>query len=113
MDYKILNLKQDAPTVDQAMALFQINLETYMLEGVKVIKVIHGYGSHGVGGGICSTLRKTLAVMKKNGQIKDYLLGIEWDMSNPKCIKLLTHLKDCYSDEDLGKMNPGITIVVL
>ena len=113
MDYKILNLKQDAPTIEQAMALFQINLEAYILEGVKVIKVIHGYGSHGVGGGICTELRKMLSVMKKDGKIHNYLPGLEWDISNPKCMKLLTRLKDCFNDEDLGKMNPGITIVEL
>ena len=113
MDYKVLNLKEYSPSIEQAIALFEINLESCRLEGVKVVKVIHGYGSHGVGGGICSTLRENLKTMKKNGQIKDYLLGTEWDISNPKCLKIFTKLKDCYNDEDVGRGNPGITIVVL
>ena len=41
------------------------------------------------------------------------LLGNEWDLSNKKCFDLLENLKDCYKDEDLNKLNPGITIVVL
>ena len=113
MDYRIINLKEHSPTVEQALAIFQINLDACRLEGVKVIKIIHGYGSHGVGGGICSSLRNKLKTMKKNGEIKDYLIGIEWDISNERCIRLLENLKDCYGDEDLGKQNPGITIVIL
>ena len=113
MDYKVLNLKEYSPSVEQAIALFSINLNAYKLEGVKVVKVIHGYGSHGIGGGICTSLRNTLKEMKKNGQIKDYLLGAEWNISNPKCLKIFTKLKDCYNDEDAGRDNPGITIVVL
>ena len=113
MDYKILNLKDNSPTVEQAIATFEINLSAYKLEGVKVLKVIHGYGSHGVGGAICYSLRKKLLELKKKKQIKDYLLGQQWDMSNSKCIDLLTNLKDCYQDEDLGHSNPGITIIIL
>ena len=113
MDYKILNLKQDAPSIEQALAIFQINLNVAKLEGVKVMKIIHGYGSHGVGGGICLELRKMLRSMKRSKEIKDYMLGNEWDIARPKCLKLLGNLNDCYDDEDLGKMNPGITIVVL
>ena len=113
MDYKIINLKENSPTVEQAIAIFEINITACKLEGVKVLKVIHGYGSHGVGGTICCSLRKKLAQLKKSKLIRDFLLGQEWDMSNEKCINILTNLKDCYLDEDLGKSNPGITIVIL
>ncbi len=113
MDYKVLNLKENSPTIEQALAIFEINVSAYKLEGVKVVKVIHGYGSHGVGGDICLQLRRLLRSMKKGKKIKDFLLGNEWDMSNEKCINILTELKDCYNDEDLGNSNPGITIVVL
>ena len=113
MDYKILNIKEDSPTVEQAMAILEINIAAYKLEGVKVVKVIHGYGSHGTGGNICNALRNNLFSMKKNKKIKDYLFGNDWDMSNKKCLDILTNLKDCYNDEDLGKSNPGITIIVL
>lgn len=113
MDYKVLNLKQYSPSTEQAMAIFQINMESYKLEGVRAVKIIHGYGSHGVGGEICKTLRNTLKTLKKNRKIKDYLLGSEWDLASPKCMRILLELKDCYDDEDLGKRNPGITIVIL
>ena len=113
MDYKILNLKENSPTVEQALAIMEIEINSCKAEGVKVIKIIHGYGSHGVGGIICYNVRKKLLQLKKQKVIKDFMLGQEWDMSNAKCIEILTDLKDCFGDEDLGHSNPGITIVVL
>ena len=113
MDYKIVNLKENAPSVDEAIANFKIELEICKKEGVKVIKFVHGYGSHGVGGVICMNIRKLCLSLKKQKVIKDFLLGNEWDISCEKCFNILTNLKDCYNDEDLNHQNPGITIVVL
>lgn len=113
MDFKILNLKENSPSVEEAMAILSINLEISKLEGVKVIKVIHGYGSHGMGGLICFEVRKYLRQLKKQKKIKDLLFGNDWSISNSKCIEILTNLKDCYKDEDLNNSNPGITIIIL
>lgn len=113
MDYKILNLKENSPSTDEALAIFEIELEKCKLENVKVLKVLHGYGSHGVGGNICKNLRALCFRLKKEKRIKDFLFGNDWDISNEKCFQILTKLNDCYSDQDLGHSNPGITIIVL
>lgn len=113
MDYKVLNLKENSPTVDEAIANFLIELEVCTLEGVKVLKVVHGYGSHGKGGDICRELRKVCFNLKKQRKIQDFMFGNDWDMSNEKCFNILTNLKGHFNDEDLNHSNPGITIVVL
>ncbi len=113
MDYKVINLKINSPSVDEAIANLDIEIDICKLSNVKVLKVIHGYGSHGTGGAICIAVRKFLKTLIKQKKIKDMLLGNEWDLSNKKCFDLLENLKDCYKDEDLNKLNPGITIVVL
>ena len=113
MDYKQLNLKEDSPTVELALAMFEIELERCKLEGVKVIKVLHGYGSHGKGGDICRNLRTLCFKLKKEKKIKDFLLGNEWDLANQKCFNIVTNLKNYHDDNDLGSNNPGITFVVL
>lgn len=113
MDYKIINLKLNYPSVDEAIANLDIELNVCKLMNVKVIKIIHGYGSHGTGGAICLAVRKFLKNQIRQKRIKQMLLGNEWDMSNSKCLEVLANLKDCYNDEDLNKLNPGITIVVL
>ncbi len=113
MDYKVINLKTNSPSVGEAIANLDIEINICKLSNVKVLKVIHGYGSHGTGGAICLAVRKFLRNQIKQKKIKDILLGNEWDLSNQKCFNLLENLKDCYRDEDLNKLNPGITIVVL
>ncbi len=113
MDYKIINLKTNFPSVEEAIANLEIEINVCKLSNVKALKIIHGYGSHGAGGAICLAVRKFLKTLIKQKQIKDMLLGNEWDLSNQKCFSLLENLKDCYNDEDLNKLNPGITIVVL
>ena len=65
MDYAELNLKENSPSVDEAMAILEINIDICKKSGVKVLKVIHGYGSHGVGGAICLELRNRLRHLKK------------------------------------------------
>ena len=113
MDYAELNLKENSPSVSEALAILDINFEIYKNSGVKVVKIIHGYGSHGVGGAICLELRRYLRQLKNQNKIKDYLYGDEWDISNTKCFQILTNLSTHYLDKDLNHKNPGITIVVL
>ena len=113
MDYAELNLKENSPSVSEALAILDINFEIYKNSGVKVVKIIHGYGSHGVGGAICLELRRYLRQLKNQNKIKDYLYGDEWDISNEKCFQILTSLSAHYWDKDLNHKNPGITIVVL
>lgn len=113
MDYTELNLKENSPSVSEALAILDINFEIYKNSGVKVVKIIHGYGSHGVGGAICLELRRYLRQLKNQNKIKDYLYGDEWDISNEKCFQILTNLSAHYLDKDLNHKNPGITIVVL
>jgi len=49
MDTKTLNLKEFMPTVEQALKMIEIEIETAKKEGMKALKVVHGYGSSGVG----------------------------------------------------------------
>lgn len=113
MDFKILNLKQNSPAVDEAIANFLIELDVCRLEGIKIIKIIHGYGSHGKGGEICRELRNICNILKKQKKIKDYMLGNDWTLANERCFNYITTLKDFCGDEDLNRSNPGITLVVL
>ena len=52
MELITLDIKSQKQTVSEAVAQFLIELESYKKGGYKVLKVIHGYGSHGVGGAI-------------------------------------------------------------
>lgn len=106
-----INLKEDMPPVDIALCNMELEIELAKVSGVKAIKFIHGYGSSGAGGLICKAVRDRLFSLKKQRIIKDYIFGEEWDLNNPKCIKLITKLSSGYDGEDLNHSNCGMTIV--
>jgi len=107
---KTINLKEIG-SVESACAILDLELERVKLEGVSVIKLIHGYGSHGVGGDILREIRRKLLLLKKKGKIKNYLIGNQWNLFNKEVAEILQRDKSISGDEDLNRNNPGITIV--
>ncbi len=108
-----IDLKRENATVDYALALVEIAIENNKSYGQSIIKVLHGYGSHGRGGAIIVQLRRRLRSLKKSGKIRDYFSGDQWNVFNDKTFELLQQDKSLLEDEDLNKNNPGITIIVV
>ena len=52
-----LNLENGSPTIQAALQKLKNALSTYKGQGFKVVILIHGYGSTGVGGGIRTAVR--------------------------------------------------------
>jgi len=112
MKYKTLNLKDTMPTVELALAMIEIEIDTCKKEGVQVLKVIHGYGSHGVGGEIKKALKKWLILKKRSHFINDYVLGEAWSTSKT-AEKIKNICPEVLGDSDLFSINSGITIFLL
>lgn len=112
-DFLIVNLKEFSPTVFQAVKMLEIEIESAKKAGVKAIKVIHGYGSKGVGGLISIEVRKYLKKLEQQKKIRYYVLGNNWNLQDDRALKVIYECKDAYGDEDLYISNPGITIIVL
>lgn len=108
---KFIDLKDDIHSVEYALAIVEIEIEGAKREGVKALKVLHGYGSHGKGGAIMLALRRQLALWKKNGFILNYFGGDKWDLFDKDSQKILLNDKSIVGDCDLGRSNPGITII--
>jgi hypothetical protein len=62
-----LNLETDFPTVEEARQVLKTELEKCRSRKVTAIKVIHGYGSSGVGGGLRQGIRKSLISRRREG----------------------------------------------
>ncbi len=110
---KIVNLKEGMPSVEQARARLHSELQTAQQSGMKVLKVVHGYGSTGVGGELRIALQSTLRQMATRGEIRDCIFGENWRTSDERTWELLKRMPELKSDSDLGKGNKGITIVLL
>jgi hypothetical protein len=101
------------PQVQEALARLDRELGAARQQGEFLLKLIHGYGSTGVGGDIRIAVQKRLRELADNGQIRSCIFGESWSKSEQETWRLLRSHPALKSDSDLGRCNQGITIVVL
>jgi hypothetical protein len=110
---KLVNLEEGMPTVEQARLRMQHELQVAQKEGVRAIKLIHGYGSSGVGGALRAELQKELRAAEHQGLIESFIAGEDWRISDPVTWELLKRFPEWKKDSDLGRTNAGISIVII
>jgi len=110
---KCINIEADMPTVAVGEIRLMFEISTARREGIKVIKVIHGYGSTGVGGKLKNAIQRLLASKKRAGVIKSFVNGEEWNIFNQSARDILDSCNEMRQDSDLGNHNPGITVILL
>jgi hypothetical protein len=108
-----INVKATMPTVEEARRHLLHELDAAKAGGVRVLKVIHGYGSSGVGGKLRGALRRSLALRKGEGTIKGFITGEDWNLFNEEARALCDRFPTLRDDPDYSRENPGITIVEL
>ncbi len=111
MKFEVINLKEIVLSRDDVRAQLEIVIESAKASGVTAIKLMHGYGSSFRGGVILNELNKLLPTMLRSKQITHYFFGSAWTINNADCQKFIISHPDCLGDEDLGKSNPGITVI--
>lgn len=110
---KIIDLEEGMPKVETARLRMQHELQTARKQGYAAAKLIHGYGSSGVGGALRIELQKELRRLTNAGSISAFIAGEEWRISNEATWELLKRYPEWKQDSDLGKGNKGITIALL
>jgi len=110
---KLVNLEEDHPTVNVGLLRLDRALVAGKHEGAGLLKLIHGYGSSGVGGRLRVEVWKSLDRYKRNGMIREFISGEDFRISNEATWELLKKAPQLKQDRDLGRGNRGITIVVL
>jgi hypothetical protein len=110
---KIINLEENRPTVEQMCVQLERVLVAAKYDGTAVLKLIHGYGSTGVGGKLRVAVRASLSGHKKSASIRDFIAGEEFRISNEATWALLKSMPEMKQDRDLGRDNKGITLVLL
>ena len=109
---KVVNLEEGMPHVEQARLRMQHDLHAARKEGYAAVKLIHGYGSSGVGGALRTELQRDLLNGTRNGTFRACIAGEDWRVSDETTWELLKNFPEWKQDADLGKGNRGITIVV-
>ena len=109
----IINLEQGMPTVEQAIRRLTGELIRARAQGARVVKLIHGYGSSGVGGKLRISIRAKLAASKNQGKIKEAVPGENWSIFDEGTRRVLDAYPDLNRDRDLDRSNAGITIILL
>jgi len=107
------NVEAGLPILDEARRLVIGEIKQAKREGLKVLKVIHGYGSSGKGGTLCVGLRKSFGLRKKEGVIKDFVTGEAFSIFNPTVLAMLEAVPELRGDPDLSATNEGVTILWL
>lgn len=87
------------------------DLEAAHRAGNKGAKLIHGYGSSGVGGEIRLSIGRALREMKRRGELSLVIFGEDWSVSDRDAWSLVKQHVGLKKDCDLGRKNRGITIV--
>lgn len=110
---KSVSLKEDMPSVAEALSRLHSELNTARGQGYLLVKFIHGYGSSGVGGEIRIAVQGQLRKLIDDGQIRTCIFGENWSKSDEETWKLLGNHPQLKHDHDLGRRNRGITIALL
>ena len=110
---KVVNLEEGLPSTGEALAKLSRETGIAKKERAFALKLIHGYGSSGIGGDIRIAVQKRLREMRERGEIRDYVFGEDWSIANEIAWNLTKDHPEVKSDRDLGKKNLGISIVLL
>ena len=110
---KTFNVEADFPTLEEARRMVIEEIKRAKREGVKVLKVIHGYGASGRGGKLCVGLRKSFGLRKKERVVKDFVAGEDFSIFDDTTLSLLEAVPELRGDPDLNSTNEGITILWL
>lgn len=110
---KVINIKEHMPNSDYALHLLDEAIYDNLLLEEKVIVVVHGYGSHGVGGAIKTCVIQHLHKLKKDGRIVDFVQGEHWGDINIVKNEICKLCPELIVSSQLYNNNSGVTVVWL
>ena len=109
-----IDLEAGLPTVEEALRRLAVQLDRARAEGVRVVRVIHGWGSAAGGGGkIRAAARQWLQGQLERGRIRSYLPGDRYARALPEGRDFLRRHPALRPAENSDRNNPGITFVEL
>jgi hypothetical protein len=109
----VINLESGFPTVDDARRRLLAEMQSARARGVRVLKVVHGWGSSGEGGKLGPSIRKSLRLRVKEGKAALVVPGERFSSDTLEGRELLRRHPSLRADRDCNRVNPGITLIEL
>jgi hypothetical protein len=113
MSVRTINVEAGLPSLDEARRQVIEEIRRAKQDRIRVLKVIHGWGSSGKGGKLCHGLRKSFALRKKEGVIKEFIPGEDFSIFNPAALAMVEAVPELRGDPDLNLTNEGVTLIWL
>lgn len=110
---KAANIEDGMPPVEEARLRLDHELHEARAEKATALRVIHGYGSSGVGGALRVAIQLRLRELRESGEIREVIYGENWRIADEASWKWLQRYPEWKKDSDLGRGNKGISIVIL
>lgn len=101
------------PSVHEALQRLNAEIAVARLQKQSFLKLVHGYGSSGVGGDIRIAVQRRLQELAETAEIRGCIFGENWSKTDEETWRLLQAHSELKSDSDLGRRNRGITVVLL
>ena len=109
----VVNLELGRPTCNEALLRLEYELQCARRAGALAVKLIHGYGSTGVGGVLRGAIQESLRQMVSQDKIRAFVPGEDWRVSNEIAWRIQQKIPELKHDRDLGRANKGISLVLL
>lgn len=106
-----LNLEQGKPVVADALGRLDRELAAARMKQVRLIRVIHGWGSSGTGGAIKAAVHSHLQSLVRKGNIRSFTIGDHYSDYSNDGRKLLSSYPQLRASLKTDRENPGITFV--
>ncbi|MCR5340134.1 MAG: Smr/MutS family protein [Saccharofermentans sp.] len=108
---KTINIEIGMPNSQEAMMTLNNRIYAERASGVRMVKIIHGYGSTGKGGTIRKVCRQKLLEYRRRWIIKDICSGEDLTPFSEEGRRFAEKYPEIRRDSDWGMGNPGVTIV--
>jgi len=113
MAARTVNLDTDYLSVEDARRRLLTEFAAARRDAVRVLKVIHGWGSSGQGGTLGPAIRRSLRLRVKEGQARLVVTGERFSTDTLEGRALLERHPALRRDRDLNRANAGVTLVEL
>lgn len=108
-----VNLEEGMPPVEEGLERLEEALRRARHEGVRILRVIHGYGSSGSGGKLRIACRTLLKQKVGFNQIRGFLPGEDYSRATGAGKAMIKRHPSLGRTEYMDRGNPGITFVEL